>query len=73
LEIGDAKFVCFLINLQVMSSAEDNGYGGADAQMTEIGNAADFSYASSTTTGFKVRHSLFTAHDRHQGLAYGAD
>ena len=41
-----------------MNSGEDNGYGGADAQMTEIGNAADFSYAFSTTTGFKVRHSL---------------
>ncbi|XP_066381130.1 protein SOB FIVE-LIKE 5-like [Miscanthus floridulus] len=38
---------------KVMNSGEDNGYGGADAQMTEIGNAADFSYAFSTTTGFK--------------------
>lgn len=51
-----------------MSSGEAmaNGYGGADAQMAEIGNAADFSYAFSTTTGFKVRHSL-AAH----GLALG--
>jgi len=55
----DAKFVCFLINLQAMSSGEANGYGGADdAHMAEIGNAADFSYAFSTTTGFKVRQSL---------------
>ncbi|CAD6202507.1 unnamed protein product [Miscanthus lutarioriparius] len=38
---------------KAMNSGEDNGYGGADAQMTEIGNAADFSYAYSTTTGFK--------------------
>ncbi|CAD6210046.1 unnamed protein product [Miscanthus lutarioriparius] len=37
-----------------MNSGEDNGYGGADARMTEIGNAADFSYAFSTTTGFKA-------------------
>jgi len=48
-----------------MNSGEDNGYGGADAQMTEIGNAADFSYAYSTTTGFKVRHLLLMSHDRH--------
>lgn len=40
-----------------MGSAEANGYGGADAPMMEIANAADFSYAFSTTTGFKVRRS----------------
>ncbi|OEL23606.1 hypothetical protein BAE44_0015376 [Dichanthelium oligosanthes] len=38
---------------KAMGSGESNGYGGADAQMMEIGNAADFSYAFSTTTGFK--------------------
>ncbi|XP_066355911.1 protein SOB FIVE-LIKE 5-like isoform X1 [Miscanthus floridulus] len=39
---------------KAMNSGEDNGYGGADARMTEISNAADFSYAFSTTTGFKA-------------------
>nr|CAB3496777.1 unnamed protein product [Digitaria exilis] len=34
----------------VMGSGVANGYG---AQMMELGNAADFSYAFSTTTGFK--------------------
>ncbi|OQU93054.1 uncharacterized protein LOC8054243 isoform X1 [Sorghum bicolor] len=39
---------------KAMSSGEANGYGGADdAHMAEIRNAADFSYAFSTTTGFK--------------------
>ncbi|RCV46072.1 hypothetical protein SETIT_9G503100v2 [Setaria italica] len=38
---------------KAMGSAEANGYGGADAPMIEIANAADFSYAFSTTTGFK--------------------
>ena len=38
-----------------MGSGEAAGYGVADAPMMEIGNAADFSYAFSTTTGFKVR------------------
>jgi len=40
---------------QAMGSGEAAGYGVADAQMMEIGNAEDFSYAFSTTTGFKVR------------------
>ncbi|CAN6301906.1 unnamed protein product, partial [Urochloa humidicola] len=39
---------------KAMGSGETNGYGVADAsQMMEIANAADFSYAFSTTTGFK--------------------
>jgi len=38
---------------QAMGSGEAAGYGVADAQMMEIGNAEDFSYAFSTTTGFK--------------------
>ncbi|CAL4913105.1 unnamed protein product [Urochloa decumbens] len=39
---------------KAMGSGEANGYGVADAsQMMEIANAADFSYAFSTTTGFK--------------------
>lgn len=45
----------FFVYSKATSSGEANGgYGGADdAQMTEMGNAADFSYAFSTTTGFK--------------------
>ncbi|CAL4929631.1 unnamed protein product [Urochloa decumbens] len=39
---------------KAMGSGEANGYGVADAsQLMEIANAADFSYSSSTTTGFK--------------------
>ncbi|PUZ42348.1 hypothetical protein GQ55_9G575800 [Panicum hallii var. hallii] len=38
---------------KAMGSGEATGCGVADAQMMEIGNAADFSYAFSTTTGFK--------------------
>ncbi|CAN6290329.1 unnamed protein product [Urochloa humidicola] len=39
---------------KAMGSGEANGYGGVDApRMMEIANAADFSYAFSTTTGFK--------------------
>lgn len=33
--------------------ATSDGCGGADAEMTGISSAADFSYAFSTTTGFK--------------------
>lgn len=43
-----------------------NGYG---SQMMEIGNAADFSYAFSTTTGFKVRRRSLAPHGiNHQAV-----
>ncbi|XP_062210243.1 uncharacterized protein LOC133911833 [Phragmites australis] len=48
-----ASSPAFFSYSKAISSGDANGYGDADAPMMEIGNAADFSCAFSTTTGLK--------------------